>query len=126
MSNRKLARIAVNRTVDTPTHGAVTLLDFNYEYVLLETSRQELSYEIHLPIGDGLTLECVWVQSLRNKRGNLYRVTNIQDIARNHQMQTLEALFTQWNKEQLQTGRPNVISKDKNVSKDELNEMAYL
>jgi cellulose synthase (UDP-forming) len=112
--------------VDTSTHGTVTLLDFNYEYVLLETSRQELSYEIDLPISDDLTLECVWVQSLRNKRGNLYRVTNIQDIARKHQMAALESLLTQWNREQQQSGRSNVTSKDKSVSNDELNEMAYL
>lgn len=127
MSNRKLARIALNRELQTPDHGTVTLLDFNYEFVLVEMEPHNLANEIQLPLNEDISLECVWVQSLRNKRGNLYRVTNIRDIARNHQMPTLEALLKQWNKEHIQSGKTGPASQGKNnISPDELNEMAYL
>jgi cellulose synthase (UDP-forming) len=127
MSNRKLARIALNRELQTPDHGTVTLLDFNYEFVLVEIEPHDLANEIQLPLGENISLECAWVQSLRDKRGDLYRVTNIRDIARNHQMPTLEALLKQWNKEHIQQGKKGTTSQGKNnFSPDELNEMAYL
>lgn len=127
MSNRKLARIALNRELHTPDHGTVTLLDFNYEFALVEIEPHELADEIQLPLGEDISLECVWVQSLRNKRGDLYRVTNIRDMARNHQMPILEALLKQWSMEHIQLSKTGPASQGKNnISPDELNEMAYL
>ena len=53
---------------------------------------QEMVYELRLPLAEGLFLDCVWVKSMRSKHGILYRISNIQDIARTGQMPELEAL----------------------------------
>ncbi|WP_434752840.1 glycosyltransferase [Paenibacillus amylolyticus] len=127
MSNRKLARIPLNHELETSEYGTITLLDFNYDFLLVDMSRQEMAYEIRLPLGEELVLECVWVKSMRSKHGILYRIQNIQDIARNGQMPSLEALLKQWNMAYTETGRPKSPVPNKNfISDDELNEMAYL
>ncbi|MGQ8874207.1 glycosyltransferase [Paenibacillus sp. TSA_86.1] len=127
MSNRKLARIPLNHELETSEYGIITLLDFNYDFLLVDMSRQEMAYEIRLPLGEEIVLECVWVKSMRSKHGILYRIQNIQDIARNGQMPSLEALLKQWNMAYTEAGRPKSPVQDKNfISDDELNEMAYL
>jgi cellulose synthase (UDP-forming) len=127
MSNRKLARIPLNYELDTPEYGTVTLLDFNYEFLLVNTSRQEMAYELLLPLAEGLSLDCVWVKSMRSKHGILYRIRNIQDIVRNGQMPELEALLKQWNVAYTEAGKPKRPAPNKSfISNDELDEMAYL
>lgn len=127
MSNRKLARIPLNHELDTLEYGTVMLMDFNYEFLLLNISRQELVYELRLPLAEGLVLDCMWVKSMRSKHGILYRIRNIQDIARNGQMPELEALLKQWNVAYTEADKPKRPVQNKSfISSDELDEMAYL
>ncbi|PZT56283.1 glycosyl transferase [Paenibacillus silvae] len=127
MSNRKLARISLNHELETSEYGTVTLLDFNYDFILLQMSHPELAYEVRLPLAENLILDCEWVKSMRSKHGILYRVRNIRDIARSGQMPELEALLKQWNVAYIESRKPKGTSSYKNfVSDDELNEMAYL
>ncbi|MDT0125418.1 glycosyltransferase [Paenibacillus sp. RRE4] len=127
MSNRKLARIPLNHELDTSDYGTVTLMDFNYEFLLVNISRQEMVYELRLPLAEGLELDCVWVKSMRSKHGILYRIRNIQDIARNGQMPELEALLKQWNVAYIDASIPKrPVQNNSFISNDELDEMAYL
>ncbi|MCK6077463.1 glycosyltransferase [Paenibacillus silvae] len=127
MSNRKLARISLNHELETSEYGTVTLLDFNYDFILLQMSHPEMAYEVRLPLAENLILDCEWVKSMRSKHGILYRVRNIRDIARSGQMPELEALLKQWNVAYIESRKPKGTSSYKNfVSDDELNEMAYL
>ncbi|GGH68971.1 glycosyl transferase [Paenibacillus silvae] len=127
MSNRKLARISLNHELETFEYGTVTLLDFNYDFILLQMSHPEMAYEVRLPLAENLILDCEWVKSMRSKHGILYRVRNIRDIARSGQMPELEALLKQWNVAYIESRKPKGTSSYKNfVSDDELNEMAYL
>lgn len=123
VSNRRLARFQLHRTVESIEYGRVTLVDFNYEYIQIELGdHPELAPVLTIPLKDGITLECAYVQSLINKAGTLYRISNYESIAENGVM---EAILQEWLHE-ARLEQEKAKSHKASAQSDELDEMAYL
>lgn len=123
MSNRKLVRVALNRKVDTADGETVTLVDFNYEYILVELpGADEPPPQLALQLTEEFGLDCRFVQSIRNKRGCLYRVSNYESISRN---QKIEGILREWHAESIR--EKQLLKKKKPAPpQDEFNEMAFI
>lgn len=76
-SNRRLPRFEIGRPVQSSECGAVTLVDFNYEYLRIG-SNEALPDEITLLPGAGLQMHC---KRVSGGNGTLYRIENWKELA---------------------------------------------
>lgn len=69
--NRKLARINLDKELESKECGTVTLLDFNYEFAIIKTDiLSHLEKRLTIPIFEGLTLNCVLEKRIDDKKQN--------------------------------------------------------
>lgn len=67
--NRKLARIQLNKELESKECNKVTLINFNYEFAVIRTDIfNELEKRITIPITKDITLNCILEKRLNDKR----------------------------------------------------------
>lgn len=122
-SNRKLARMTLERDIDSIECGKVTIIDFNYEFVLLKPKDSiELTPTLTIPIVNDVLFNCVYVQQVNNNNGRLYRIENYQQY---FQDERVEAILHEWMTDAFLQQQKSKKSKRYEHS-DEFDEMAYL
>lgn len=125
--NRRRARIPINSDYPTDMECNVHIIDYNYEYVLLE-SDNKLSAVFSVLLGDGLVLDCVLDKRLEEGK-RLYRVNNyrtLHDDAVLHEK--LKAwLCTHMHEKPKEADVPRVsLKRQRMQAEDEFSEMEYL
>ncbi|MGI6169457.1 MAG: glycosyltransferase family 2 protein [Christensenellales bacterium] len=79
-SNRKLPRIPMNVTLPTASGGQVEIINYNYEYILLN-STPILEEMLTILWDEGLELHCERIGAQQQGASVLYRVENWQELA---------------------------------------------
>ncbi|WP_294372942.1 glycosyltransferase [uncultured Clostridium sp.] len=117
--NRKLPRIILNKTLNTHEYGDITIINFNYEYMLIKINKA--MDNIKIKISENIELKCRKTNSSHDNKDDsiLYKISNFKDIAENEEL--LEVL-NKWNKENMLKMNKNENIKDENI----FNEMEYL
>ncbi len=125
--NRKKARVPVMKSFDTSTWDLIKMINFNYQYALLEITRK-MPDEFQMELEPGLTLD---LKKNRVISWNLvlYRVTNYVDI---YYDETLYKKMENWANrmaeefEQETKKEIAVYKKNRMIADDEFYEMDYL
>lgn len=82
--SRRSPRINMNFQMDIKNTGKLRIVNFNYQYVLLNFENKNIyPKEIELEINEGIVLECDLCEGKIDERGILYRVNNIDSIMQN-------------------------------------------
>lgn len=93
--NRKLARVHVNKKLNTKEAGVITLLNFNYEYALIKTKlRLSTAEKLTIDVSDDIMMYCTMEKDMTevikpNKKAKnshflyLYRINNKNDLIYN-------------------------------------------
>ncbi|EQI66346.1 hypothetical protein [Clostridioides difficile] len=82
--SRRSPRINMNFHMDIKNIGKLRIVNFNYQYVLLNFENKNIyPKEIALEISEGIVLECDLCEGKIDERGILYRVNNIDSIMQN-------------------------------------------
>lgn len=82
--NRKKARVTVMREFETSTWQSVKMINFNYEYALLEVKHM-MPKEFEIELEPGLTLELKMLNRI-GANTFLYRVSNYTEIYENEEL----------------------------------------
>ena len=90
--NRKLARLELNKILETSTFQKVICKNFNYEYLLIEGKHLENYLEIRM--NDNLFLQCE--RKKEYEEGTLYKVINYLSLVKNPEFQTI---INDWSQE---------------------------
>jgi cellulose synthase (UDP-forming) len=75
-SNRRLPRMVLNRAVDTVDSGSVRIVNFNYEYLRIDTPEAPAD-RLVLKLENGLEIPC----SLQDAENRLYRIDRWEELA---------------------------------------------
>ncbi|MFH5187381.1 glycosyltransferase [Paenibacillus sp. TAB 01] len=122
LSNRKLARIHLDRPVETLECGTVTLTDFNYQYIQFELGTHPRPAILTVLLQDGMTLECTLVSSHPHSKGALYLISGYEELAESGILDSIAAEWLQEKVRERQPAKPHQA----NAPSDELDEMAHL
>lgn len=82
--SRRSPRINMNFQMDIKNTGKLRIVNFNYQYVLLNFENKSIyPKEIALEINENIVLECDLCEGKIDERGILYKVNNIDSIMQN-------------------------------------------
>ncbi|MBM7661698.1 cellulose synthase (UDP-forming) [Bacillus mesophilus] len=130
--NRKLARIEVNQLLPTKDCGEIKLIDFNYEYVLVEMKNEKIKEALTIILTNDLYLNCQLEKvepapegSNATKSLYLFKVLNRDEIGTDDR---LIAVIMNWISKSREVKRPSHTHlKDLySESPDEFNERKYI
>lgn len=137
--NRKLARINLNKKLVSKECGIVTLVNFNYEYAVLQTIiKYKTARYLTIKIDDKIDLNFILVKSLDNLSlqkdknkvleysSQLYKIENYQNIAQNKFFKRILLNWIKEYKDEIYLNRKKELNQTNLNSSDELNEMSQL
>lgn len=137
--NRKLPRINLNRRVQVVDAGTITMINFNYEYILIKSKRIMVNNKkIKIHLNDELILDATLINSKAinendvnegktDKSIYLYRIENYKEVARNPKlMQLLKLWIKQYESAEMASIEKSKRSKGRGIAEDEFDEMKYL
>lgn len=137
--NRKLPRINLNKRVEVEDFGSITMVNFNYEYLLVKNKKNMLNREkikIHLSHGIILngTLKKGSARTQRNgekEKGEeellLYKIDNYKQIAENTKLlELLNLWIKQYESAEIAAIERDKRSKGRGIAEDEFDEMKHL
>lgn len=84
ISNRKLPRIPVDADAITSEGNNITVLNFNYEYLLVDGISNKK--KINIKFDDELVLSCLMISNNIDKNTTLYKVESWESIANNRDL----------------------------------------
>lgn len=85
ISNRRLPRIPLDVAVQTVEGRPVTIVNYNYEYLLLK-GLDTNSDEVNLNLADGLMLKCLPVREVSFMDGVLCKIDNWEEVSRDRRL----------------------------------------
>lgn len=88
--SRKSARIDMNEQLPLVSGGFVTIINFNFEYLV--TDSVNVDDEIECVVSDGVNFKCKYIKQLNNKN-KLYQIVNIDELTSDSKKRQL---VTQW------------------------------
>ena len=98
--NRKLARININKFVETNEYGLIKIVNFNYQYILVAINKQENKEfdKMNIKLDDTLTISCNFKKEVVNNEKvlQLFEVSNYKEISLN---ENLKVILLNWIKD---------------------------
>lgn len=137
--SRKLPRINLNKRVQVEEAGTITMINFNYEYILIKNKKSMLDRKkIKIHLNEEVTIDATLIK--HNVRGKkelnegkaereilLYRVDNYKQVAQNPKLlELLKLWIKQYESAEIAAIERSKRSKGRGIAEDEFDEMKYL
>lgn len=132
--NRKLARVNLNKNIESLQCGKVDIINFNYDCIVVKTDiLHKYTEDLTIPVSNTINLNCKYVkdinfikldsEELKSKSVQLYAIQNKSEIQYN---QEFREILKQWINENNVNYKNSLKRKKTYISEDEFYEMDYV